>query len=776
MSDALSDSWVAGDRLGDDLRLVEPLGEGAMGAVWVAHDRALDRRVAVKLISVRGASHGSSIERFKREATLAAKIASPHVVEIYAHGVSETGVPYIVMELLAGRSLDEELADRGPLPVDEVCDIVEQVARGLSAAHQLGVVHRDIKPANLVLVDVPGYQRFVKVVDFGIAKQPLELGGDEDALTATGAIVGTPRYMSPEQLVANADIDHRTDLWALAVVAYQLLTASLPFPATTLRELAGAVTRGAFSAPSSLRPELGTAVDRWFERALRFNPDERFSSIDSFVSSLGEALSPTLAISTDETADVDHAVDSVDDTARYVERAGLELRSADVTAVVDEGDVGNGVSEASEDQSVGRRAADTTADGVAPDPNRSTTGAESTARWWIGLVMLAVVGSLWLAGRDGGLLPVSSPQSSASVATSAPDAAAPNTAAADLAEVETGAPDTTADPTPSSSSGAAPKLAPDVIQSKMRLHKASYFQCYQNADTERALRRTIHFVIDVDGSVKDAAVLELDLSLPDFDECLVERVRALHFPRPRGGVVTVAYPLVFSQHEPLRDDQCHAGPNCVVGARCSVEDDNCAVGSAQDCLISLQCAIRGLCGFKDGRCVADFDDCGPDSVACTRYGLCHRDDDGGCVANSDDDCRAAGACTGYGHCSARRGACAAVRDEDCAESANCRDAGLCKSGSGPFGAGWCRPTSNEDCKASRDCRRSGHCTSRTWRCIAASDADCAQSEQCKRTGRCGLGALGLCRPSKQQHCEQSEQCIKRERCSLVGNDCLRQPR
>ncbi|MCA9625562.1 MAG: serine/threonine protein kinase, partial [Myxococcales bacterium] len=196
-----------GAMLTPTLRLDRELGHGAMGEVWIATNLALGSQVAVKVLRDSGMSGGESQARFQQEARGLAQLDSPHVVRIYDFGVTADDEPFIVMELLKGRDLRSHIEAVGALPLAATESIVVQVCRALSAAHARRIVHRDIKPANIFLTDAAG-SVFVKVLDFGVAKF---LGADL-GMTTTGAIVGTPYYASPEQLLAPKDLDHRTDL------------------------------------------------------------------------------------------------------------------------------------------------------------------------------------------------------------------------------------------------------------------------------------------------------------------------------------------------------------------------------------------------------------------------------------------------------------------------------------------------------------------------------------------------------------------------------------
>ncbi|WP_437523846.1 serine/threonine-protein kinase [Sorangium sp. So ce726] len=273
------------------IRLVRPLAEGAMGRVWVARHLALNTDVAVKFMAPASVSDPELAARFRQEAQAAANIKSPHVAQILDFGVTPEGEPYIVMELLEGETLGQRLRRVRRLPLRDLLQLVTQAAKALSRAHRLGIVHRDIKPDNIFLVDVEG-EMFVKVLDFGIAKQ---LQGDMGAITATGRTLGTPLYMSPEQFVGSKYIDHRTDIWSLAVVAYHALTGRLPFACKSLGDLANAVRNGNFLRPGSILPDLPATVDAWMARALQPDLELRFGSVLDLAATLEVAVGGAVA-------------------------------------------------------------------------------------------------------------------------------------------------------------------------------------------------------------------------------------------------------------------------------------------------------------------------------------------------------------------------------------------------------------------------------------------------------------------------------------------------
>lgn len=267
------------------LRLVRILRRGGMGSIWVADRLPLKSQVAVKFMSPELADDAGYVERFRREAVAAAQITSPHVTQVLDHGLTAEGMPYIAMELLRGEDLRARIRRLGRLPLGEVARIVAQTAKALGQAHRLGIVHRDIKPDNLFLTEVDG-ETFVKVLDFGIARRARDL-----RVTSTGNVVGTPLYMSPEQLTCSKDLDLRADLWALGVVAYHAITGRVPFFAETIVGLTLTVHAGQFTPPSALRPEAPPALDDWMRRALQLDPNARFGSAREMAEALERALS-----------------------------------------------------------------------------------------------------------------------------------------------------------------------------------------------------------------------------------------------------------------------------------------------------------------------------------------------------------------------------------------------------------------------------------------------------------------------------------------------------
>jgi serine/threonine protein kinase/dipeptidyl aminopeptidase/acylaminoacyl peptidase len=265
-----------GDVLADRYRLEAPIGAGGMGEVWRAEHLLLRSCVAIKLLHGGGESPAAA-KRFLREARATAQLRGPNVVQVLDVGEHE-GVLFIAMELLAGRSLKEKLDREGKLSLAATSRILAHVGRALVKAHGLGIVHRDLKPANIQIVDEPDGE-VAKVLDFGIAKLQEGASLESTAQTERGAMLGTPSYMSPEQLRGAPDIDHRTDLWALAIVAYECLLGERPYRGSSIGALVMAVCSDPPPVPSR-HGEVPAGFDEWFARATSRAIADRFQSVE----------------------------------------------------------------------------------------------------------------------------------------------------------------------------------------------------------------------------------------------------------------------------------------------------------------------------------------------------------------------------------------------------------------------------------------------------------------------------------------------------------------
>lgn len=268
-------------------KVTRRLGEGGMSYVYQGRDEQAGTDVAIKVLTPRLAGDPGSVQRLMREAQLAQRFDHPNVCRILHVGESPDGMLYLIMPYLRGESLNDAETRRGPYPVDEAVMLLVQVCQGLQHAHDLGVIHRDLKPENIMLVPddtVPGGIRAV-VMDFGLGKA-IHPDPDLVRLTQTGIILGTPEFMSPEQ-VRGEKIDVRSDIFGLGVVAFELFTGQLPFAGRTSQESMMARLRGKPRAARSVRPELPARAEAVLARALALKPEQRYQSMFQFGEDLG---------------------------------------------------------------------------------------------------------------------------------------------------------------------------------------------------------------------------------------------------------------------------------------------------------------------------------------------------------------------------------------------------------------------------------------------------------------------------------------------------------
>jgi len=275
-----------GTVLGETYRIVRPLADGGCGDVYVAIHARLGSEVAVKVLHPSLAGNAQALARLQREADIMSALRHPHIVQILDFNVTEHGVPYLVMELLEGRSLTEGAASGLPFEPRAAIHIVEQIAHALEAAHAHGIVHLDLKPDNVILVSTDGRDDFVKVIDFGISQASWrDRPADEPLIT------GTPEYMAPEQASGlTEEIDHRTDQFALASLSYWLLTGHEPFNGTDPNALLHQVISEIQQPPSQRAPWLGKGVDAVINRGMSKRSCARFPDVMAFADALCDAV------------------------------------------------------------------------------------------------------------------------------------------------------------------------------------------------------------------------------------------------------------------------------------------------------------------------------------------------------------------------------------------------------------------------------------------------------------------------------------------------------
>jgi len=291
-----------GDILAGKYRVDRVLGVGGMGVVVAAHHVELDDRVAIKFLLPEALHSGEAVARFGREAQAAVKIKSEHVARVTDVGRLENGAPYIVMEYLDGLDLGAWLQQRGPLPIAQAVEFLLQACEAIAEAHALGIVHRDLKPANLFVIRRPDGGLSVKVLDFGIAKRTG--AGQVASITSTAAVMGSPLYMSPEQLNSAKDADARTDVWALGVILYELLAGEAPFIAETLPSVMVKITASEPPPLRARRPEVPAGLERVILTCLEKDRSKRFPTIGDLAHALVDFGSPRSRTSVERIAGI----------------------------------------------------------------------------------------------------------------------------------------------------------------------------------------------------------------------------------------------------------------------------------------------------------------------------------------------------------------------------------------------------------------------------------------------------------------------------------------
>ncbi len=433
-------------------RVERVLGAGGMGVVVAAYHEQLQERVALKFLLPGMLADDTAVSRFLREARAAAKIKSEHVARVFDVGTLETGAPYIVMEFLEGGDLGARLRQRGPLSIEEAVDFVLQACVAIAEAHGLGIVHRDLKPANLFCLRRPDGQPAIKVLDFGISKMAGQPGSTGGGVTKTAAIMGSPFYMSPEQMRSSRDVDLRTDIWALGVILYELATGQVPFPGESITEIAIHVATRPTPPLRALLPGASPGFEAVIARCLEKDRDARYRRVADLARALVPFGSKRALSSIDRISGLTEGVDTLPLPSHFQS----ELPSSALAHGA--GDTG---------APVGR-----TMDAGAPGMTRVPGGGARRART-LGFALAALVGGsivvasgLWFATRSTALpahahdpseapgsgapppASVSAPPASASVLGSTPHApsVAPAGAADPLANGERADPATSSDP------------------------------------------------------------------------------------------------------------------------------------------------------------------------------------------------------------------------------------------------------------------------------------------------------------------------------------------
>ncbi|HEY8086912.1 MAG TPA: protein kinase [Polyangiaceae bacterium] len=276
------DPFTIGNVIAGKYEITRVLGQGGMGVVVAARHRDLGELVALKFLRPSSSERPESHARFAREARTATRIKNEHVARVYDTGTAD-GHPFLVMEYLTGEDLARVLRRRGPLPAAEAVDLLLQACEAIADAHNLGIVHRDLKPANLFVTTSSDGAPFVKVLDFGIARS---LSPGDPSVTATAAVVGSPLYMSPEQLASSRTVDARADVWSLGVILYEMLAGATPFAGESFATLSAAILRGTYAPVSSLRPDCPPPLEEAIAGALARDRDARLPTVAAFAAAI----------------------------------------------------------------------------------------------------------------------------------------------------------------------------------------------------------------------------------------------------------------------------------------------------------------------------------------------------------------------------------------------------------------------------------------------------------------------------------------------------------
>ncbi len=277
---------LPGQILAEKYRIIRQIGQGGMGAVFEGENVRIRRRVAIKTLHAAVSMKDDVIQRFEREAQAAGRIGSEHIVEVLDMGELPDSTRYMVMEFLEGQTLGERIVKQGRIPPRDMVPIMSQLLEGLDAAHKAGIIHRDLKPANVFLCSGRGGSAdFVKILDFGVSKFNV-LNDEEMSMTRTGAVVGTPYYMSPEQAKGARSIDHRADLYSAGVMLYEAITGQVPFSAETFNELIFKIALESPPPPEQFVPNLDPAFSALLRKAMSRDVGERFQSAAELRSAL----------------------------------------------------------------------------------------------------------------------------------------------------------------------------------------------------------------------------------------------------------------------------------------------------------------------------------------------------------------------------------------------------------------------------------------------------------------------------------------------------------